>query len=425
MKSLSEYIKQTKLHGRLRQLRQTALLLSSLSFFLSPTLAQDKKPEYFDMPAQEYVIPLSKTARTLEGQINTFHQPNDSTLSYYGSLEIKKDNVLNWEDYNKMVAEAPQIDEADIDGDSLKSTVTDQQLASNYFNGTLQYLPAQWNPSNREEKVSWSDKMLTIDKTDTITYIPGEIVSGDYAIKLYFDFQGPPKNTPEAKALIATKYDTTNLGRFNMPFYYVSLSTPTYSHGMNAVLVGDNPLNFYDWQFIEPQNDEYNHFRNFGENWNPPAGSSISIIKFNDVQEGNNGELMLPREDFVKFKIDSTEKPILMDYNKDKLLLTEPTVAIGSENPGIPEGYSLKQNYPNPFNPTTTIKYKIPEISNIELKLYNINGQEVRSLPQGTKEAEEYEAKVDLSGLSSGIYFYQLGNDQFRIIDTKKMTYAK
>ncbi len=52
-------------------------------------------------------------------KINVFVQPNDSTLAYYGSGDVNQDNQLNWNDYNKMVAEAPQIDEADLNGNGI------------------------------------------------------------------------------------------------------------------------------------------------------------------------------------------------------------------------------------------------------------------------------------------------------------------
>ena len=49
-------------------------------------------------------------------------------------------------------------------------------------------------------------------------------------------------------------------------------------------------------------------------------------------------------------------------------------------NNHAPLKYGLYQNYPNPFNPVTNIRFTIPENSFVELKVYNILGQEIKSL---------------------------------------------
>jgi hypothetical protein len=78
----------------------------------------------------------------------------------------------------------------------------------------------------------------------------------------------------------------------------------------------------------------------------------------------------------------------------------------------IPSGYSLNI-YPNPFNPTTTIQYQIPEMSNVELKIYDILGTEIWNLYEIEKSAGTYKLKwngVNNFGqkISSGIYILQM-----------------
>jgi hypothetical protein len=89
-----------------------------------------------------------------------------------------------------------------------------------------------------------------------------------------------------------------------------------------------------------------------------------------------------------------------------------------------PDRYELQQNYPNPFNPKTNIEYQLPMETRVSLKIYNIMGQEVKTLIDDVKEAG-YHALIwnglDNSGVavSSGIYYYRMVTGSF--VETKKM----
>jgi len=92
---------------------------------------------------------------------------------------------------------------------------------------------------------------------------------------------------------------------------------------------------------------------------------------------------------------------------------------------GIPESFELLQNYPNPFNPTTVIEYSLTKPDNISLSIYNILGQEVRTLVSNEiHNAGKYKIIWDAkdnkgSAVSSGVYLYRL--TQGSNILTKKM----
>ncbi len=102
----------------------------------------------------------------------------------------------------------------------------------------------------------------------------------------------------------------------------------------------------------------------------------------------------------------------------------------GISNIPIPRlRFMLYQNYPNPFNPTTKIQYSIPIDCKVELKIYNIKGELVRTLVNEPQSAGYY--KVIWNGkdynnipVSSGIYFYRLKVDD-KVIDTKKCLLLK
>ncbi len=89
-----------------------------------------------------------------------------------------------------------------------------------------------------------------------------------------------------------------------------------------------------------------------------------------------------------------------------------------------PVSFELGQNYPNPFNPATTIKFGIPEQSNVSLKIFNLIGEEVATLVNNEfKEAGTYTVTFDASSLASGTYIYSLqAGDQ---VQSKKMILMK
>ena len=89
----------------------------------------------------------------------------------------------------------------------------------------------------------------------------------------------------------------------------------------------------------------------------------------------------------------------------------------------IPTVYTLSQNYPNPFNPTTTINYKIPELSFVTLKVYDVLGSEVATIANEEKPAGNYDVEFDGSVLTSGIYFYRIQVGDYT--NTKKMILLK
>lgn len=90
---------------------------------------------------------------------------------------------------------------------------------------------------------------------------------------------------------------------------------------------------------------------------------------------------------------------------------------------GIVTEYQLTQNYPNPFNPVTTIQYSIPEAGYVQIKIYNILGQEVASLVNMEQSVGSYKVLFDASKLSSGVYLYQINVNNYQ--QTKKMMLMK
>jgi DNA-binding beta-propeller fold protein YncE len=80
----------------------------------------------------------------------------------------------------------------------------------------------------------------------------------------------------------------------------------------------------------------------------------------------------------------------------------------GETDVNSPEKYTLSQNYPNPFNPSTTIPFSIAKKGNVELKVYNSLGQEVKTLVNRTMTPGNYNILFNAKGLASGMYHYRL-----------------
>jgi len=140
------------------------------------------------------------------------------------------------------------------------------------------------------------------------------------------------------------------------------------------------------------------------------------------------GEVVYPTGSFT-VRVDSNfSKPFRFNFEikSEGWLYWKDTISIVTsveDEIEIPISYKLFQNYPNPFNPTTTIKYQIPELSFVSLKVYDVLGKEIAILLNEEKPVGTYELTWIAENLPSGIYFYQLKAGSF--IETKKMVLMK
>jgi plastocyanin len=88
-----------------------------------------------------------------------------------------------------------------------------------------------------------------------------------------------------------------------------------------------------------------------------------------------------------------------------------------------PDAFRLGQNFPNPFNPTTTISFDIPYQTYVSIKVFNLVGQEVATIVNGTMKAGSYTKIWDASSVSSGVYFYRMQTGSFT--DIRKLVLLK
>lgn len=151
-----------------------------------------------------------------------------------------------------------------------------------------------------------------------------------------------------------------------------------------------------------------------------------------DTTFGNNGFFITPPELQIstgrEFEVQKDHKIVLTgnangNFVTARINVTSLTAIDEIPDLKLPNDFILEQNYPNPFNPTTIIKYQIPELSFVKLKVFDVLGNEIVTLVTEEKEAGNYDIDFNASTLSSGVYFYRLQAGDF--VQTRKMILIK
>ena len=117
----------------------------------------------------------------------------------------------------------------------------------------------------------------------------------------------------------------------------------------------------------------------------------------------------------------TSTKPLTAPSGYIKFVIDNPTSV--NSNASVPGNFTLSQNYPNPFNPTTKLEFGISNLGFVSLKVYDVLGNEIRTLVNEMKSPGVYNVEFNGSNLSSGMYFYKLTAGEFS--EVKKMTLLK
>ena len=100
-----------------------------------------------------------------------------------------------------------------------------------------------------------------------------------------------------------------------------------------------------------------------------------------------------------------------------------PVTLVPIKESTIPQKFFVDQNYPNPFNPSTTISYGIPRTAFVTVKIFNVLGQEVKTLFSGYQSTGVYTLSFNASDLGSGVYLYRI--QAGTSVDIKRMVLVK
>jgi hypothetical protein len=154
------------------------------------------------------------------------------------------------------------------------------------------------------------------------------------------------------------------------------------------------------------------------------VAEGVALEPANNEQDGWSSTVALQAGSLQ----DNSADNVVNMATPDPLEIDPPdAVAVEADLPGA---FALEANYPNPFNPTTTINYAIPAdgAGLVQMVIYNMNGQKVRTLVNETQDAGYYnvvwDGRNDAGELvSSGIYVYQIVSGSFT--QNHKMTFIK
>ena len=114
--------------------------------------------------------------------------------------------------------------------------------------------------------------------------------------------------------------------------------------------------------------------------------------------------------------------------NGPRYLMVDATTVGVEDEDGLPNQFALEQNYPNPFNPVTTVEYALPKRTTVDITVYDILGNKVRTLVSGTKKAGHH--SIQWHGrndhgqqVSTGVYWYRMQTPEYQTV--RKMVYMK
>ncbi|MCD6335522.1 MAG: Ig-like domain-containing protein, partial [Candidatus Latescibacteria bacterium] len=109
-----------------------------------------------------------------------------------------------------------------------------------------------------------------------------------------------------------------------------------------------------------------------------------------------------------------------VQLNEGHIAVSLPSLQTASK---VPASYQLSQNFPNPFNPTTEIRYQLPEVSHVELVIYDLLGRKVQVLVDGFEQAGYRSVVWDAKAAASGIYLVRMEAGDF--VAVRKMVVVR
>ncbi len=343
-------------------------------------------------------------ANSKYGQTYAMLNGNPVTKLHVRSGDIYNVGLSNTEDGNLILPPGYYLNPGSwqqaMPGDTVKFFVGH---AANLFKGHIRFAPG--DPTSDLQNC-----IIEAYTEDWSTYIQGYINpdSLDFAFSVPNDtfsvratcWQGDYLANPVEYKFVIAKGDTIDNLDFTLNYRHANLSVklinaPVNSQDscyLNISTIGNFPYVYQTETMMAP--DTAFHFRVCDGKWiiNPPDFGPEYVAD--------------PQQIEVDVSNDSSEYSVEFQY-----------VATGIENKeAIPKTFYVKQNYPNPFNPSTTLEFGLPKTEHVTVTVYNLAGQKVSTLADGTMGAGIHRLEWNANGFASGMYFYKIQTSQKTIV---------
>jgi glucuronoarabinoxylan endo-1,4-beta-xylanase len=253
------------------------------------------------------------------------------------------------------------------------------------------------------------------DWFNTVWLMHNCLVNGSVSGYLWWELVWP---TGGGKPLVEMDYDTYTLTKYYWAFRQYS---KFISSGWNRVTATNDADSLRISAFVNPDGNKLTVVV-------INIGSQTKSMNF-DIQDFNVDSGMVIRTsetesgDTISNSYDGKSVLDFPARSITTLSFSGALVTNVDNKPLTPIEFSLSQNYPNPFNPSTTIKFTLPQRSDIRLVLVNVLGQVLKEIATGNYSAGSHQVTLDASHLASGIYFYKLQAGSFS--ETKKLVLMK
>jgi hypothetical protein len=328
---------------------------------------------------------------------------NESQITYTFNNAPVLSSIQN-QTINEDEVTVVKLTATDLDGDALTySGVADTSVITvNASDDTLKLTPkADWNGTS----------VITAIVTDGTT-------TDSTSFKLTVT---PVNDLPTAFDWVGSALDTINITQSNLADTY------TLQWDASTDVDGDSiTYLLYAGTGASPKEEVYDTTST------SPAiifGRILLLIPYQELLQKTFEQIPMLSRATVKFSVSATDGiDTVKVTGDDRVVFVNRYEYLSTESEGIPTEFALHENYPNPFNPTTTLRFDLPEVSDITLTIYNMLGQKVRTFNYQNTSAGYHSVKWNATNdygdpVGAGVYLYQLQTKDF--VKTRKMVLLK